>query len=178
MKHIPSPRPPRSARAAAAQLPEFQALDEAHRAALSMLQAFKALLARLEAHGLDDAARQSARAILAFFDGPGRHHHEDEERQVFPGLLASQDLDMVAHVRRLQQDHGWLEEDWQELQPQVRSVAEGYAGYDLPMLTVALPVFEALYRDHIALEETVVYPAAQRQKLALANGRSGYPVVL
>jgi hypothetical protein len=162
----------------ATELPEFEALDRAHAAALAMLGTFKGLVAHLQAQGLDSTARASAREVLAFFNGPGRHHHEDEERHVFPGLLASSDVDLVAQVRRLQQDHGWLEEDWHELEPHVRAVAEGYNGHDLPLLAAALPVFEALYREHIALEEGVVYPAARRQKLALLHGRSGQAVVL
>ncbi len=176
--HALAPRPGFAARSGTTVLPEFEALDQAHRAALEMLRSFQALVARLADQGLDDGARADARAILAFFNGPGRHHHEEEGRHVFPGLLASSDVELVAHVRRLQQDHGWLEEDWRELEPHVQAVADGYNGYDLPLLSAALPVFEALYREHIALEEGVVYPAARRQKLALLHGRSGQAVVL
>ena len=178
MKKTPAPRPQLATRPRTAQLPEFEALDHAHVAAMQMLQAFKQLVARLQDQGLDNAARQSAREILAFFQGPGRHHHEDEEAHVFPGLIAGSDQELIAHVHRLQQDHGWLQEDWYELEPHVQAVCDGYNGYDLPLLEAALPVFEALYRDHIALEETVVYPAAKRQKLALRDGRNGQPVQL
>lgn len=38
------------------------------------------------------------------------------------------------------------------------------------MLRHALPIFEALYLEHIALEESVVYPAARRLQQALADG--------
>ncbi len=171
-------RPDRQDRPTEALLPEFESLDNAHRAALLMLAAFDRLLARLDDKGLDDVARQSAREIMAFFSGPGSHHHADEERHVFPGLLASKDAELIQHVRRLQQDHGWLEEDWRELQPQIEAIANGYNWYDLAMLKLALPVFNALYRDHIALEESLIYPAAKRQREALLTGRSGRPGVL
>lgn len=173
-----APRPSFAARASHARLPEFEVLDQAHKAALAMLGAFQRLVARLENEGLDDTARQSARDILAFFNGPGRSHHADEEKHVFPGLLASSDQELVHDVRRLQQDHGWLEEDWDELRPHVLAVADGYNGYDLPLLSAALPIFHALYLEHIHLEESRVYPAARRQKLALLEGRSGQPVSL
>ena len=173
-----APRPKLSTRPSRAKLPEFEALNQDHRAALQMLQSFKELVAELQDQGLDEQSRQCAREIVAFFSGPGRHHHEDEEKTVFPGLLASKDPELIAHVHRLQQDHGWLEADWHELQPHVQSVAEGYNGYDLPLLVTALPVFEALYLDHIALEETVVYPAAMRQKQALIDGQGGKAAVL
>ena len=169
-------RPPFAARAGQSRLPEFEVLDQAHKAVLVMLDAFEQLVAHLNDQGLDDTARQGARDILGFFNGPGRSHHADEETHVFPGLLASSDQDLVHDVKRLQQDHGWLEEDWDELRPHVLAIADGYNGYDLPLLTAALPVFRALYMEHIHLEESRVYPAAKRQKLALLQGRSGQPV--
>lgn len=168
-----APRPARHVRPQASELVEFDVLDSAHRAALQMLQSFQRLLEQLQGNGLDEAARTTAREILAFFSGPGRHHHEDEEKHVFPGLLTSGDEELVRHVRRLMQDHGWLEEDWRELSPQVQAIADGYNWYDLAMLTAALPVFIALYYDHIALEESLVYPAARRQREALLSGRGG-----
>lgn len=172
----PAPRPSFAARAGQRKLPEFEVLDHAHKAALHMLDAFQQLVTRLDSEGLDETSRQIAREVLAFFNGPGRSHHADEENHVFPGLLASSDQELVHDVKRLQQDHGWLEEDWDELRPHVLAIADGYNGYDLPLLTAALPIFLALYLDHIHLEETRVYPAARRQKLALLDGRSGQPV--
>jgi hemerythrin-like domain-containing protein len=160
-------RPERQTRPTAAALPEFESLDHAHRAAMQMLAAFDRLLKHLDDKGLDEVARTSARDIVAYFDGPGRHHHADEEKHVFPGLLAGNDIELIQHVRRLQQDHGWLEEDWRELHPQIEAIAGGYNWYDLAMLRAALPVFTALYHDHIALEESLIYPAARRHREAL-----------
>lgn len=166
----PGPRLPREARPAVPPLPEFEQLDHAHRAALDMLQAIENLIERLDEGGLDAIAQANARDILSFFNGPGRDHHAQEESLVFPGLLASDDAELVRQVRRLQQDHGWLEEDWRELKPQIEGIANGYNWYDLALLRHALPVFTALYHEHIALEETVVYPAARRYREALKQG--------
>ena len=77
----------------------------------------------------------------------------------------------MQQVQRLQQDHGWLEEDWRELSPQIEASAQGYNWYDLAMLRLALPVFTALYKEHIALEEALVYPEARRRRLAELHGR-------
>jgi hemerythrin-like domain-containing protein len=162
----------RPERPAAPPLPEFEALDRAHLAALVMLQDFERLLLRLDNEGADEVAADSAKAIMAFFNGPGAQHHADEEKHVFPMLLAGPDASLVQHVRRLQQDHGWIEEDWRELKPQVEAIAAGYNWYDLPMLRAALPIFTALYQDHIALEESLIYPAAKRHKQALEGGQS------
>lgn len=168
-------RPPRPQRAPAPAMPSFAVLDDTHARALQMLEQFDMLIQHLDRVGLDDRARRSAAEICAFFDGPGRSHHADEERLVFPGLLASGDDQMKQHIHRLQQDHGWIEEDWRELEPHVRSIAENYAGFDLEMLRHALPVFSELYHEHIALEESLIYPEAKRraaQMQAAADARA------
>lgn len=144
----------------------FEPLDRAHAAAMQMLHRFDLLIERLDSHGADELARQHAVAIRGFFDGPGRQHHADEEALVFPQLLAGGDETLVALVHRLQEDHAWLEQDWHELAPQLEAIAGGYNWFDLDMLRVALPMFTALYREHIALEETQVYPAAKRRHAA------------
>ncbi|HSM22869.1 MAG TPA: hemerythrin domain-containing protein [Rubrivivax sp.] len=171
MTTAPTARAPRPSRPPAPALPEFDTLDQTHREALQMLQAFDELLAHLHDNGPDETAQASAQRIMAFFAGPGRTHHAEEERHVFPALLSSTDVEMVQHVRRLQQDHGWLEEDWRELAPQVEAIAKGYNWYDLAMLRLALPVFTALYNEHIALEESLIYPEAKRRRLAELHGR-------
>ena len=105
-----------------------------------------------------------AKAICAFFDHHARQHHADEETLIFPALVRKGDKTLIQHVLRLQQDHGWLEEDWLELEPQLQAVAQGYSWYDLATLRHALPVFTALYHEHIALEESLIYPEAKRRQ--------------
>jgi hemerythrin-like domain-containing protein len=154
-------------------MPSFDALDATHRQVMQTLEALARLPALLDANGMDADTRKLAAEVCAFFDGTSRSHHVAEEQVVFPSLLASGDTELVQHVRRLQQDHGWLEEDWLELGPQVRAVAEGYNWYDVDVLRYAIPVFTELYRDHIALEESVVYPASrERQTPAARTSRS------
>ena len=142
---------------------DWDALDECHQAVLVTLDQLHALCDRLEDSGVDETARELARTIVQFFTEKAREHHADEERLVFPALLASGDDALVQHVKRLQQDHGWLEEDWLELAPPLEAIAQGYSWYDLDMLRAALPVFGALYLDHIDLEESLIYPEAKRR---------------
>ncbi|WP_119352561.1 hemerythrin domain-containing protein [Azohydromonas sediminis] len=158
-----SPRPPRPR---VVPDDDFDVLDEAHRAVVAHLGLLAELIERLGRHGVDDRASELARDIAAFFNGHARDHHAEEERRVFPALLADGSDELVKHVRRLQQDHGWLEEDWLELAPQLDAVANGYNGYDLALLQHALPVFTELYREHIALEESLIYPEAKRRLAA------------
>jgi hemerythrin-like domain-containing protein len=168
---MPSPKS-RPARPPAPALPSFDSLDRTHHAVMQSLDEMARLIERLDASGVDDAARTLARQICRFFDDTARAHHAAEEQVVFPSLLASGDAELIQHVLRLQQDHGWLEEDWLELSPQLQAVAEGYSWYDLDMLRAAIPVFTELYRDHIALEESMIYPEARRRDLHLRAGEA------
>jgi len=159
----PAPKT-RPLRPAAPPLPTLDTLDATHRQVMLTLERLKKLVDQLDTEGVTAGTRAVAADICQFFDGSARAHHAAEEQLVFPGLLASGDAALVQHVQRLQQDHGWLEEDWLELQPQLRAVVEGYAWYDPDFLRAAIPVFTELYRDHIALEEDIVYPASRRQQ--------------
>ncbi|MBA3624435.1 MAG: hypothetical protein H0W48_08295 [Methylibium sp.] len=64
-------------------------------------------------------------------------------------------------VQRLKQDHAWLELDWRELRPHLEAVASGQSSYDIDFLREAAAVFTALSHDHIALEESFIYPNAR-----------------
>ena len=152
--------PPATAHTRAAQ-DGFEALDACHREMLAKADELCALVDRLEHHGIDAAARTSAGEIGRFFTTTARDHHEDEERHVFPPLADSHDPAVVQAVLRLQQDHGWLEEDWFELSPHVQAVAWGYNGYDIDVLREGATIFAALLRDHVALEESFIYPQAR-----------------
>ena len=156
--------PQRPPRPAAPPLPTFESLDLTHRQMLQTLERLARLIEPLAAKGVDGPARLVAHDICQFFDNTARSHHAAEEQLVFPSLLASGDAALVQHVQRLQQDHGWLETDWLELSPQLQAVAEGYSWYDLDLLCSDATVFTELYRDHIALEETVVYPASRSRQ--------------
>ena len=156
--------PVRPTRAPVTTLDSFEMLDATHREVMHTLERMRQWVQQLEDEGLSPATRATADEICRFFDGTARAHHAAEERFVFPSLLDSGDAALMQHVQRLQQDHGWLEEDWLELQPQLRAVVEGTSGFDAAFLRAAVPVFTELYRDHISLEETIVYPESRRRQ--------------
>jgi hemerythrin-like domain-containing protein len=146
-------------------MPALRDLDATHHRMLQMLKQLNVLLERLEREGISDAARDSAREICSFFDDHARSHHAAEEAHVFPALLRDADEALTQNIQRLQQDHGWLEEDWIELEPQLKAVSEGYSWYNLEELRAAVNVFTALSQDHIALEESLIYPLARKLDL-------------
>ncbi|MGC4061393.1 MAG: hemerythrin domain-containing protein [Aquabacterium sp.] len=139
----------------------FDVLDACHRRTVVALRQMGELVAHLQAHGLDAQAQGMAQAIFLFFMNEARQHHRDEEQHVFPAMIRSGDDELVRLTLRLQQDHGWIEEDWLELAPQFEAIAGGYNWFNLELLALAVPVFQALYQDHMALEESLIYPEAK-----------------
>lgn len=137
-------------------------LDLCHRHMIFKLGKLSALISRLAAPP-DDEAREMAADLVDFFAVTVRQHHEDEERHVFPKVLATGDAEAVRAIVKLQQDHDWLEEDWMELMPHLAGVASGLRGYDLALLRDGAAAFSALLLDHIALEESCIYPHARRR---------------
>lgn len=151
----------------------FDVLDVCHRQTVYALGKLAALVSRLTARGPDPQARELAAEILLHFSTTAREHHEDEERHVFPQLLTRADPDLVQVVMRLQQDHHWLAEDWMLLSPHIDAVACGHTGYDLDLLREGAAVFTALSHDHMALEESIVYPQARAGQRAGDRSRMG-----
>ena len=151
-----SPLPPRAGRGVG-----FAALDECHRRVLARIEELSGLVAAVEAGEINPAMRTLAASIAQFLGNDARRHHEDEERHVFPPLLAGGNADLVETVLRLRQDHSWIEEDWFELESHVQAIATGYGTYDIDTLREGTAILAALYNEHIALEESIVYPEAR-----------------
>ncbi|MFD0667804.1 hemerythrin domain-containing protein [Ramlibacter sp. MAHUQ-53] len=151
----------------------FEMLDACHERVQRMLRLLERLRAHVAAHGADAQARQAARDVMRYFDLAAPQHHLDEERHVFPPLLAAGDPELAAVVRQLQQDHARMEADWAH----AREVLAGLAGGTLATLDAAqgasLEAFAALYADHIVAEDRVAYPAARERLDAAALAAMG-----
>jgi hemerythrin-like domain-containing protein len=141
----------------------FQALDACHLEIHNHLVKLDEVLKLLETGSDEEQYRQQVGAIEAYFSSTSRQHHAEEEKNVFPALLRSDNAELVHAVRTLQQDHGWIEQNWIELAPMLRAVAEGEDWADPAELQHAVSVFLALCRDHIMREETLIYPAAKAE---------------
>ncbi|MFO1220824.1 MAG: hemerythrin domain-containing protein [Burkholderiaceae bacterium] len=146
--------------------PILDSVDATHREILGALTQLEQLVTHLSEHGSDSVAQQSAAQVCRFFSTVARQHHLEEERQIFPPLLVRADAELAQQIQRLQQDHGWLEEDWIELSPLLQAVAEGQNVYEVETLRQGVNVFVNLYHEHIALEDSMIFPAARRQSQA------------
>lgn len=149
--------------AAPVSIAVFEFLDGTHRDIQAHIRQLHTLIDAVESNGLNQANRGLARRVLDYFNAEARQHHLDEEKHIFPTLLASQDTEIVQATEHLIQDHGWLEENWLLIAPSLEAATNGNLWFDPAELRHALDVFEALYLDHILLEESVAYPEAKRR---------------
>jgi hemerythrin-like domain-containing protein len=139
----------------------FEPLEQCHRETMSMLTELSMLVARVATAGVDTRAREMARAADNYFGEDLRQHHVDEEIHVFPTLAANGSPETRQAVARLKQDHAWLRADWRVLSPLIKALAAGQSWVDLEVLRDGVEVFGTLARDHIALEESLIYPQAR-----------------
>lgn len=145
----------------------IEVLDTCHQQILAHLDQLQILLGLLRDDGDEGLTRRLAGEMEAFFSNTSRQHHLEEEAEIFPPLLKREDdPELVQAVRTLTQDHNWLELNWTELAPMLRAVEQGEDWVDLEHLQHAIDVFVKLSRDHIDLEESLVYPEARRLQMA------------
>ncbi|WP_300649235.1 hemerythrin domain-containing protein [Hydrogenophaga sp.] len=144
----------------------FEMLGVCHERVERMLT----LLARLQQHvlvrGWDESVASAARDVMRYFDQAAPLHHEDEERHVFPPLLAGGDEALRRVVLGLQQDHRDMEAAWVAARAALASVTQappaGWAHFSPPE-EATLAGFTRLYDRHLHEEDGLVYPAALAQ---------------
>jgi hemerythrin-like domain-containing protein len=137
-------------------VPYPDVVDVCHRDILAQLEKLAILASGLHAD-VDAGARSQVRELVAFFTGPAREHNDDEERHVFPALLQHEDEEVRNAAETLREDHAWIELYWLDIEPQLAAVADGVSTFDPFALRAAAEVFDAVMRDHVALEESLLY---------------------
>jgi hemerythrin-like domain-containing protein len=138
----------------------YEMLEACHERVHRMLALLTRLREHLRSHGADEQARQAARDVMRYFDQAAPEHHRDEERHVFPALLAQGHVDTVAVVLRLQQDHVQMESRWSAARKVLEAIAAGESNLPAAPDDAALDAFAGLYAGHIEAEEQIAYPAA------------------
>ncbi len=140
----------------------FEMLDACHDRVRRSLDLLARLRSYLRDKGCDDSARQAARDVLRYFDMAAPLHHEDEERHVFPPLLAqTADAPLLALVRQLQRDHVQMAERWAAARGALQAMGDGQLQAFTPAHGAALDDFAACYADHLRHEDESIYPAAR-----------------
>ena len=155
------------------EIPGFSAVAAGFEAPLEMLAACHgrirnqcSTLLRLRSHvaaqGADAEASRAARGVIRYFDTSARHHHEDEERDLFPALLESMAGSDPVCIRELTDsladDHRELERLWGSVRGWLAAVEAGKAS----PAAAEIDPFVSLYERHAAREEEELFPMAAR----------------
>lgn len=140
----------------------FEMLEACHERVQRSLALLGRIARHIDAQGHDAQSRSAAVDVLRYFDIAGPHHHEDEERHVFPALASHADARVREAVAQLQADHVQMHALWQRLRAVLLTWRDAEAPPPISAAERALVNdFVTAYERHIPLEESVVYPAAR-----------------
>lgn len=157
-----------------AAAPGFEAplevLEACHDRIARQCDTLEKLLGHLPAHGADAQARQAARAVLAYFDTAAIHHHDDEERNLFPLLEAAGAPGACDLVEALTLEHDAQALLWRRLRDELQGVAAGSTAALDAALTRR---FIEMNRAHLEFENARLLPLARRILDAAALERLG-----
>ena len=155
-------------------IPGFPALTATTEAPLEMLSAchsrierqcatLRRLVAHLAQHGADDQARTAAANVMRYFDSSAKHHHEDEEVDLFPALLEAMAGSDPVCLRELTEaltaEHRALDAAWQRVRAVLSDISAGASAH-LSASDVEALVHQ--YERHIEREEKELLPMAAR----------------
>jgi hemerythrin-like domain-containing protein len=141
----------------------LEMLSACHGRVERQCQTLLRLVPYFAANGPDQAAREAAQNVMRYFDTSARHHHADEEEDLFPALLQSAPDTELARLRglidALRAQHRELEQAWGQLRWKLEGILLGTKP-ELDADEVGRLV--ELYRSHIAREEEELLPLAGR----------------
>ena len=135
-----------------------------HRRIERQLDTVERLQSHIASHGVDADASIAAQSVLRYFAKAAEHHHEDEEKDLFP-LLATripageEKARFNALRERLEAEHGVVRELWSRLKRPLEAIADGMPR-SLPAQDVRQ--FTTSYRTHIAAEEQALQALFER----------------
>lgn len=139
----------------------LEILEACHGRIEQQLRTLEKMLDHLPRHGADTQARQAAMAVMRYFDTAGRHHHADEEEDLFPRLRQriTEATQLERTLAELLAQHQRMEAAWRALRIQLEAVTQGDAD---ALERGAVTTFADLYRQHVARENAEIFPLAAR----------------
>jgi hemerythrin-like domain-containing protein len=139
----------------------FAILEACHERIERMLRTLERLPGHVAAYGVDDEARRAVGRVRRYFEEAGPDHHADEEVDLFPAARAAAlrdgDEPLLDAIARLEAEHVEMGTCWRTLREHLDALCAGAGEVDEALVGR----FAALYRDHIAREEGVVYAGAR-----------------
>ena len=135
-----------------------------HRRIEKQLKTLAKLPAHLADKGVDADATNAAQAILRYFEKSAGHHHEDEDRDLFP-LIEKRISDASESARcrelraQLESDHARMAACWAKLRKPLQGIAEGIPK---SLDTGDVEAFRSIYATHIPAEDGAIPDLAKR----------------
>lgn len=152
----------------------YEMLEACHERVQRTLDLLGRLLDYVAHKGHDAQSRSAAADVLRYFDLAAPLHHEDEEKHVFPPLLAQGAAPVRAAVQQLQAEHQEMSALWAQIrQPLLRWREAGATDTPDAALIALAERFRSLYVGHIPREEELVYPAARAAMDEATQARMG-----
>lgn len=152
----------------------LEMLSACHGRLQAQCETLQRLERHLDTHGADRAAAEAARAVMRYFDTAAQLHHEDEEQDLFPALLAAMAGSDTVCLREMTEalcaDHRRLQACWRRLRPALQAVAERSRH---SLADADVPAFIADHRAHLEREESELLPMAARLIDAVTLDRIG-----
>ena len=141
----------------------LEMLSACHGRVERQCQTMLRLVPHIAANGPDQAAREAAQNVMRYFDTAARHHHADEEQDLFPALLRTAPDAGRARlgelIDTLLAEHRALEQAWLQVRAKLETISLGRKP-ELGANEVGRLV--DLYASHIAREEEELLPLATR----------------
>lgn len=142
-------------------------LTDCHRRIERFLSVLATIASVRRGSVLPEADRRALEGALHYFDTAARRHSADEEESLFPRLRAVDDAAAAAAcdaLTRLETDHRIAEHHHGVVHALgMRWLADGtLPPDDATKLGAHLVELERLYREHIAIEDRDLFPAAAR----------------
>ena len=118
------------------------------------------LCSYLESHTPDKNAQTACENINRYFSVSAIHHHQDEEQDLFPLLLASPKLtqDITELIGKLKLDHFEMDKYWLKFEPLLKNNDL----VTLAIMTNQARRFQYGYEQHISLENNFLLPVVEK----------------
>jgi hemerythrin-like domain-containing protein len=139
-------------------------LDASHRRQEEAVSALLSAARRIAAGRGNEEDVDVVRDVAGFFERATPRHFADEETSLFPRLRDRGDADVGALLDRIAAEHRAHERAHAELRRCVGAVPDDgqVSATDGAALLAVATEIDRMYRDHIALEDAELIPAAQR----------------
>jgi hemerythrin-like domain-containing protein len=139
-------------------------LADCHRRIERFLSILCGVAQRAQGRPLSGEEHEAIEAALGYFREAGPRHNRDEEDSVFPRLRERGADEVLDKMSRLESEHSEasaLHDEMARLYS--RWIADGHlsTGDELRIKSIATRLLD-IYREHIRIEEEIVFPCAAR----------------